>query len=349
VHLSYEALEALATVQVEVFMLPANTTHVTHQLDVSMFKPFKHDRREELAMLFHSVDLANNKGRSLSVWDLVACITKAEEKTLIPSTIKMAFEKTGLEPWDPDKFKKKAQVSDSSTCRRNSTVSLGCLAARLAPSVSRERHQLVWQRGTLKPTQALFMDEQNRSALKDHEDQKRKAEEIKEQRRVAREQAKVTRAAEEERKAKARADREAATAAKKAADEERKVEAAALRAAKKAAAASKKEQEEQRKKAAAEEQAADRTAAAAVEAAAAPERKEQQAAKTAARDTAPWMAGRGGEFPSSGTGRVPRGIPPRPRKRHAPSPESPPHTRDPEGPGSRRDSVQGSTSEVSTV
>jgi len=297
VHLSYEALEALSTVKVEVFMLPANTKHVTQQLDVAMFKPFKHDLREELATLVNSVDLSNNRGWSLSVWDLVACITKAEEKTFTPSTIKMAFEQTCVEPWGPNKFKKKAQVSDSSTRRRKRTVSLGRLAARLAPSVSCERHELVWQRGTLKTTQAVFMDEQNRNALKDHEEQKRKAEDANEQRRVAREEAKVTRAAEEERKAKARADREAATAAKKVADEKRKVEAAALRAAKKAAAAEKMEQDEQRKKAAAEERAAARAAAAAVKAAAARERKEQQAAKKAARDTAPAGGRRGRRDP----------------------------------------------------
>jgi len=291
--LSYEVLEALSTVKVEVFMLPANTTHVTQQLDVAMFKPFENDLREELAALVHSVDLSNNEGWSLSVWDLVASITKAEEKTFIHSTIKMAFEQTGVEPWDPNKFKKKAQVRDSSTRRRKSTVSLGRLAARLSPSVARERHELVWQRGTLETTQAVFMDEQNRNALKDHEEQKRKAEEAKEQRRVAREEAKVTRAAEEERKAKVRADREAATAAKKVADEERKVEAAVLRAAKKAAAAEKKEQDEQRKKAAAEERAAARAAAAAVKAAASQERKEQQAAKTSGTRHSPggWPEG----------------------------------------------------------
>jgi len=185
----------------------------------------------------------------------------------------MAFEQTGVEPWDPNKFQKKAQVSDWSIRQRMSTFSFGQLAAHLAPSIASERHELVGQRGTLKTTKAVFADEQNRSALKDHEEQKRKAEEAKYQRRVSREDAKVTRVAEEKSKAKARADREAATAAKKVAEEERKVKAAALPAAQKSAAAEKKKQDQQRKKAAAAERAAARAAAAAGKASAAQERK----------------------------------------------------------------------------
>jgi len=38
-------------------MLPANTTHMTQQLNVDMFKPFKHDLREDLATLVHSIDI----------------------------------------------------------------------------------------------------------------------------------------------------------------------------------------------------------------------------------------------------------------------------------------------------
>lgn len=40
-HLGYEALAALARVNVEVFLLPANTTHATQQLDVTLFQPLK--------------------------------------------------------------------------------------------------------------------------------------------------------------------------------------------------------------------------------------------------------------------------------------------------------------------
>lgn len=61
VHLSYEALEALSRVRVEVFLLPANTTHITQQLDVVMFQPFKRELRDELWTLGRNQGVANNK------------------------------------------------------------------------------------------------------------------------------------------------------------------------------------------------------------------------------------------------------------------------------------------------
>ena len=282
VHLAFEALEALARVGVEVFLLPANTTHITQQLDVALFKPFKADFREAMFELVRTWDLANNKGARVDPWDIVSCIAKAEEKSFIPSKIKFAFETTGVEPWDPSRLETKVLVSDSDARGKKPNESLSRLAARLAPVVSKERHNLSWERGTLKTTQAVFMDEDNRKFMEAQEDEKKDAAEEKERKRAAKAEAKVQKAANQARKAEARKEREAHAAKKKEDDERRKEQAALRREAAKVAAASKKEEADKKKRLAATRRAADRAASAAVKAAAAEKRKATQAAKKAA-------------------------------------------------------------------
>eukprot|EP00170_Pyropia_yezoensis_P001111 contig_5056_g1115 len=56
-HIGYEALAALARVNVEVFILAANTTHATQQLDVTLFQPLKYEVREELARETTEMDI----------------------------------------------------------------------------------------------------------------------------------------------------------------------------------------------------------------------------------------------------------------------------------------------------
>jgi len=207
VHLTFEALEALARVGVEVFLLPANTTHITQQLDVALFKPLKADFWEAMFELVRTWDLAKNKGARVDPWDIVSCIAKAGEKSFIPSKITFAVETTGVEPWDPARIETKVLVSDSDARGKKPNESLSRLASRLAPVVSEERHNLSWERGTLKTTQAVFMDEDNRKFMEAQEDEKKDAAEEMERKRAAKAEAKVQKAANQAQKTEARKER----------------------------------------------------------------------------------------------------------------------------------------------
>jgi len=207
VHLAFEALEALAWVRVEAFLVPANTTHITQQLDVALLKPYKADFREAMFELVRTWDLAI--GARVDPWDIVSCIAKSEEKSFMPSQIKFAFQTTGVEPWDPSRPETKVLVSDSDARGKNPNESLSRLAARLARVVSKERHNLSWERGTLKTTQAVFMNEENRKLMEAQEDEKKDAAEAKELKRAAKAEAKMQKAAAHALKSEARKEREA--------------------------------------------------------------------------------------------------------------------------------------------
>ena len=158
VHIAWKALEALAKDNVEVFVLPANSTHATQQLDVVVFQPFKRSLCDELAIVTRDLDISNNKNMKLGFCEVVEAITRASSKTFNPTVIKRAWAETGVEPWNPDKLHKHTSHSDSVGRKLKSEQSLSHLAVRLAPSVAAGRHNLQRERGTLRTTQAVFMD-----------------------------------------------------------------------------------------------------------------------------------------------------------------------------------------------
>jgi len=51
VYIAWEALEAMAKDNVEIFVLPANSRHATQHLDVVVLQPFKRSLRDELSIV----------------------------------------------------------------------------------------------------------------------------------------------------------------------------------------------------------------------------------------------------------------------------------------------------------
>lgn len=93
-HLGYEALAALARVNVEVFVLPANTTHATQQLDVTLFQPLKREAKDLLSKATREMNVINHKSAKLGIFEVVACVGKAYEKVFTPTLIRAAFQTT---------------------------------------------------------------------------------------------------------------------------------------------------------------------------------------------------------------------------------------------------------------
>ena len=238
VHISFDALDALARANLEVIFLPANTTQATQQLDVAMFRGFKGDVRDEFAARVIAMDVPNNKSKKITVWDVMECASRAYERAFISSKIKASFLETGVEPWDPEKLERHVTRSDSMARVRKPAESLARLAVRLAPAVAKERNDLKWERGTMRTTQSVFMDACNRQWLAEAE--------------LAKEE-------EEQDKAEKKAARDAARQKKKEADAEKAKEVVARRAAMK----KKKEDEASKAKQRAVEKAARQNAAAA--------------------------------------------------------------------------------------
>ena len=234
------AWEALAKDNVEIFVLPANSAHATQQLDVVVFQPFKRSLRDELSIVTRDMDISNNKNVKLGLFEVVEAITRAAATTFNPTVIKRAWAETGVEPWNPDKLHKHTSHSDSVGRKRKSEQSLSHLTARLAPSVAAGRHNLQWERGTLRTTQAVFMDKDNRRWLAEKESAKTKAKAAKAAKKEARAAEVAARRQQEEQRRAGVAQRRSAAAAKKAADAAAKQAAAADRkavaAARKAAA-----------------------------------------------------------------------------------------------------------------
>lgn len=180
-HLGYEALAALARVNVEVFVLPANTTHATQQLDVTLFQPLKREAKDLLSKATREMNVINHKSAKLGIFEVVACEGKAYEKVFTPTLIRAAFRTTGVEPWNPEMLEKHTALSDSDKRKRKRKQTLTLLAARLAPAVASGIHDLTWERGTMKTTQAVFMDEDNRKWLAKKQDDRAAAEAAKEE------------------------------------------------------------------------------------------------------------------------------------------------------------------------
>jgi len=189
VHISFDALDALARANLEVIFLPANTTQATRQLDVAMFRGFKGDVRDELAARVIAMDVPNNKSKKITVWDVMEYASRAYERAFISSKIKASFLETGVEPWDPEKLERQITCSDSMARVRKPEESLARLAVRLAPAMAKERNDLKWERGTMRTTQSVFMDACNMQWLAEAELAKEEEEQDKAEKKAARDAA----------------------------------------------------------------------------------------------------------------------------------------------------------------
>ena len=95
-HLSLEFREYCEEEGIIPFALPPHTTHFLQPLDVGCFQPNKHYHRE-------AVNQATRMGnRDYNRMDFFADIERIRRQTFKESTIKSAFKKTGIWPFDPE-------------------------------------------------------------------------------------------------------------------------------------------------------------------------------------------------------------------------------------------------------
>lgn len=95
-HLTYEFWEYAKENRICLFRLPPHSTHLTQPLDVGVFQPMKHYHAEAVdnAIRMGDVDF----GRL----DFLAAFNQFRTKAFKPSTIKSAWQKTGLIPYNPE-------------------------------------------------------------------------------------------------------------------------------------------------------------------------------------------------------------------------------------------------------
>jgi hypothetical protein len=95
-HLSLDFLEYCEDTDIIPFALPPHTTHFLQPLDVGCFQPNKHYHRE-------AVNQATRMGnRDYSRIDFFADLEEIRKQTFKESTIKSAFKKTGIWPFNPE-------------------------------------------------------------------------------------------------------------------------------------------------------------------------------------------------------------------------------------------------------
>jgi len=79
-----------------VFGLPAHTTHILQPLDVVVFQPFRYWHSRAVA------DATRSGCTHFNKLEFLAAITSIRAQTFKATTIKAAFKKTGLYPFDPE-------------------------------------------------------------------------------------------------------------------------------------------------------------------------------------------------------------------------------------------------------
>ena len=82
--------------KIVLFRLPPHSTHLTQPLDVGVFQPFKHYHTDAIDK---AVRLGDEKFGKL---EFLAAFQSFRNQTFKPTTIRHAFESTGLVPFDPD-------------------------------------------------------------------------------------------------------------------------------------------------------------------------------------------------------------------------------------------------------
>jgi len=159
-HIAYEALAALARFSVEVFILPAQATK---NLDFSLFEHLMIQVCEELAGAARKMDIVS-KATKVGIFCVVAYISMASKQMFMSDRVRAAFKATGVEPCNSQMLKTYTTLRDSTKRKKKSTYSLTLLVTRMAPAVAQERCSLKSERGTIKTTQAVFMDDENRKS-----------------------------------------------------------------------------------------------------------------------------------------------------------------------------------------
>ena len=87
------------------FRLPPHSTHMTQPLDVGVFQPFKHYHTEAIDQ---AVRLGDTRFGTL---EFLAAFQQFRAKTFKSSTVKHAFEVTGLVPFNPEVVLEKVRAN----------------------------------------------------------------------------------------------------------------------------------------------------------------------------------------------------------------------------------------------
>jgi hypothetical protein len=103
-HLSQEFIDYCWDSQIVPFQLPSHTTHLTQPLDVGVFAPYKHWHQKAIADSCQFGDFRFDKVEFLHH------LQGVRNKTFKPSTIRSAFQKAGLIPFDPKVVLSKMRV-----------------------------------------------------------------------------------------------------------------------------------------------------------------------------------------------------------------------------------------------
>lgn len=93
--ISLEFIDKAKSNSITILTLPPNCSNRMQPFDVSVYGPFK-------SFYNHSVDswLQAHPGKTISIYEVAACVGKAFEKSMTPSNIKSGFKSTGIFPYD---------------------------------------------------------------------------------------------------------------------------------------------------------------------------------------------------------------------------------------------------------
>lgn len=95
-HLTYEFWSFAKEHKIILFRLPPRSTHLTQPLDVGCFQPFKHHHTQAINRVVRLGDVEFGKLQFLAEFQTM------RNKTFTEATIRNAWEKTGLIPFNPE-------------------------------------------------------------------------------------------------------------------------------------------------------------------------------------------------------------------------------------------------------
>lgn len=96
-HLTFEFIQYADQHDILLFAFPPHTTHILQPLDVVVFQPYKHYHAKAVS---EAVRLGATDFKKT---DFLACLGDVRVQTFKKKTIKSAFEKTGIWPFNPDR------------------------------------------------------------------------------------------------------------------------------------------------------------------------------------------------------------------------------------------------------
>ena len=95
-HINVPVLEWAAEHNIELFVLPAHTSHILQPLDVACFGPLQRIYNSECHKFIRSNPYSN-----ITRYNVAELSSKAYEHALSPQNLKSGFKRTGIYPFDP--------------------------------------------------------------------------------------------------------------------------------------------------------------------------------------------------------------------------------------------------------